>query len=285
MLRICSKQEYKQYVDFVYEIALDPSKSGYPIYSDGIKTKDMFLSRSERVFSRDTEAILLFEYDGIVEGWIHYYVLPEDKYISTVSFNILSHTEEALREFLELIHKQYKDYELYLGYPMDNVKAVNYLSAHGFECIEKNYNTTAYLEKYKPEAADDSVVRITKENYEYFRLLHRSLENDMYWNSERIYMDIEHWIIFVKIKNGEAIGALYYMDAADAWYEIFGIDMKDNRVNGEIYRELLVKALTAAKEMGGKYMTYFCDEEELEIVSGLGFECVGCHVCYKKLII
>lgn len=98
-------------------------------------------------------------------------------------------------------------------------------------------------------------------------------------------MDIEHWIIFVKIKNGEAVGALYYMDAADAWYEIFGIDMKDNRVNGEIYRELLVKALTAAKEMGGKYMTYFCDEEELEIESGLGFECVGCHVCYKKLII
>lgn len=126
MLRICSKEEYKQYVDFVYEIALDPSKSGYPIYSDGIKTKDMFLSRSGQAFSRDTEAILLFEYEGIVEGWIHYYVLPEDKYISTVSFNILFHTEKALREFLELIHKQYKGYELYLGYPMDNVKAVNY---------------------------------------------------------------------------------------------------------------------------------------------------------------
>lgn len=36
MLRICTEQEYEKYVHFVYALALDPSKSGYPTYSDGI---------------------------------------------------------------------------------------------------------------------------------------------------------------------------------------------------------------------------------------------------------
>lgn len=42
MLRICTEQDFNTYFDFVYELALDQSKSGYPTYSDGIKTKEMF---------------------------------------------------------------------------------------------------------------------------------------------------------------------------------------------------------------------------------------------------
>lgn len=162
MLRACTEQEYRKYADFVYELALDQSKSGYPTYSDGIKTKDMFLSRSEKAFSRDTEDILLFEYEGAVEGWIHYYWLPEDNYLSTVSFNINSHTEKALREFLEFVQEQFKGYELYLGYAKDNQKAIDFLSTHGFECIEADYNNTAFLKNYEPIKVCERVVRITK---------------------------------------------------------------------------------------------------------------------------
>lgn len=39
MLRICTEQEYRKYADFVYELALDQSKSGYPTYSDGMVQK------------------------------------------------------------------------------------------------------------------------------------------------------------------------------------------------------------------------------------------------------
>lgn len=48
MLRICTEQEYEKYIDFVYEIAIDQSKSGYPTYSDGIKTKEMFIESSKK---------------------------------------------------------------------------------------------------------------------------------------------------------------------------------------------------------------------------------------------
>lgn len=131
----------------------------------------------------------------------------------------------------------------------------------------------------------DSVVRVTKDNYEYFRDLHSKEEGDMYWNSDRIYADINNWIIFAKIHNEETVGCVYYMTVDDGWFEIFGIDMKDNAFDSELFRELIGKALNAAKELGGEYMTFFCDEEGQEIVSKLGFECVGEYACYKKHLI
>lgn len=282
MLRICTEQEYRKYADFVYEIAIDQSKSGYPTYSDGIKTKEMFLERSQKAFSRDTETILLFEYEGTMEGWIHYYWLPEDHYLSTVSFNINSHTEQALEEFLQLVQVQFKGYDLFLGYSKDNRKAVDYLSAHGFECIEEDYNNSAFLNSYEPIEVSDRVLQVTKDNYQLFRALHSKVEGDMYWNSDRIYADIDNWIIFVRLEQGEPAGCVYYMTDDDGWYEIFGIDLKEQTFDPDLFRELLGKALNTAKELGGEYMTFFCEEEGQEIVKELGFQCVGEYVCYKK---
>lgn len=285
MLRKCTEQEYRKYADFVYGLALDPSKSGYPTYCDEIKTKAMFFEQAEKAFSREAEEILLFEYEGTVEGWIHYYFLSEDNYLSTKSFNINSHTEIALQEFLNLVQEQFKGYDLFLGYSKDNKAAINFLANSGFECIEEDYNNTAFLEHYEPIPISDSVVRVTKENYEHFRILHRQVEGDMYWNSERIYEDIDNWIILAKICNGEAVGSVYYMTNDDGWFEIFGIDMKDGAFEPELFGELLEKALNTAKELGGKYMTFFCDEQEQKIVGKLGFACVGEYVCYKKRLI
>ena len=285
MLRICTESEYRKYADFVYEIAIDQSKAGYPTYSDGIKTRDMFLERSAKAFTRDTENILLFEHDGVVEGWIHYYYLPEDYYLSTVSFNIDSHTEEALQEFLAFAQEQFKGYDLFLGYSKDNKKAVTYLTTHGFACIEEDYNNTAFLHKYRPVAVSDRIVRITRENYEYFRMLHSKAEGTMYWNSDRIYADIDKWMIFAKIQDGETIGCVYYMIDADGWFEIYGLDLKDDSFDAELFEELLRQALNSAKELAGEYMTFFCDEVGERIVIKLGFECVGEYVGYKKHII
>ncbi len=45
MLRLCEKDEFDQYIDLAYELALDLTRSGYPTYCDGIKTKKMFVER------------------------------------------------------------------------------------------------------------------------------------------------------------------------------------------------------------------------------------------------
>lgn len=34
-----------------------------------------------------------------------------------------------------------------------------------------------------------------------------------------------------------------------------------------------------------RFVTFFCNKQEQEIVSKLGFECVGEYVCYKRQLI
>ena len=50
MLLECSRNDFEKYTDFAFELALDPSKSGYPTYRDGIKTKAMFVERLLKAF-------------------------------------------------------------------------------------------------------------------------------------------------------------------------------------------------------------------------------------------
>ena len=147
MLRVCHEKEFYQYADLAYELAIDKTRSAYPSYSDGIKTKAMFLTRSKKAFTRDNEEILLFEDEGLIKGWIHYYWLADDKYISTVSFNIANHFARALDEFIKLLGDRFSGYELYLGFSKENRMAIAYMANNDFKCIDISNNNTAFLDK------------------------------------------------------------------------------------------------------------------------------------------
>ncbi|MDE6221486.1 MAG: hypothetical protein K2G51_13870, partial [Lachnospiraceae bacterium] len=139
MLHLCSKNEFDKYADFIYELAADLTKSGYPTYCDGIKTKVKFVERSFKAFERDTEHMLLFEYEGEVQGMIHYFWIPEDHYLQTICFNISKATKQAISEFLAYVGERFKGYDVLLGFPAENNSAVNFLAEQGFECIENDY--------------------------------------------------------------------------------------------------------------------------------------------------
>lgn len=255
MLRRCSETDFERYADFAYELASDLTKSGYPTYCDGIKTKDMFLERARKAFACEEEQMLLFETEG-------------------------TETEEALSEFLAYAKDKFKGYDLYLGFPAENQSAVNYLERQGFTCIEDDYNNTAYLEHLIPAVDNKEVLKIGKENYTRFRLLHSQFEENMYWNSARIYEKLENWSIFLEEKDGKPRGAVYYTAAGDAWYEIFGVDMNRREYDPQLLKNLLNAALRDVKRSGGKVMTFFCDEVYEEAAKECGFHCVGNYRCY-----
>lgn len=281
MLRSCSKNEFDQYTDFVYELATDLTKSGYPTYCDGIKTKVKFVERSLKAFERDTEHMLLFVYEGEVQGMIHYFWIPEDHYLQTICFNISKAMEQALSEFLAYVGERFKGYDVFLRFPAENKSAVNFLAEQGFECIENDYNNTAFLDKLDEIPENSDLVRIEKGNYEKFESLHSQTEG--YWNSERILADLDNWIILVKEKDGEPQGAVYYRALAlvDGWFEIYGIDMDHEDHDPELLKELLNAALLDAKRRNGRFMTFFCDEEYEKATMECGFMCVGNNLCYE----
>lgn len=280
MLKRLDERDFDRYIEFAYGLALDMTKSGYPTYADGIKTKDDFTVRARKAFSTSNEGILLFEQNGAVEGWIHYEYLPADKYVGTCVFCIATGMKEALAEFIAFSQKHFPGSELYLGFPKENAEAVETLQNGGYECIEESYNDAIAFDGYVLQPENDSVIPITRENYGLFSKLHSRKDQDMYWNTARILDALESWRIYVCLQNGKAAGAIYYMDDK-LMPEIFGIDFPENIYDGGVYRVLLTAALNEAKCRGAEHMVFFNEAESQIDALACGFRCIGEYVCFK----
>ena len=133
MLRQLSQDEYMQYLDSAYELALDMSRSCYPTYADGLKTRADFNAHAARSFDRDDYTMLLYEQDGAPLGLIQFYVMDDDRYIQPDIFCIKRDYGRAVREFVEYLHMRFPGYELHFGVSRTNTGAVEALESLDFE--------------------------------------------------------------------------------------------------------------------------------------------------------
>lgn len=284
MLRVLKQEEFEQYVEFAFSLALDLTKSGYPTYADGIKTKEDFIRTAKKALEKENEEILLFSLDGEVKGWIHYYFLPEDNYLSPESFLTESSPEAAVEEFICYVSEKYPGADLYMGFPKENERVVMYLETDGFRQLEYSYPHVLHLEEYSCRKVPEQAVRVTKETYAAFAQIHDTQAGEMYWNSERIQKTLDDWSIYAYNENGMTLGALYCLDEG-RMLEIFGIDFREGIVREDCYRALMAACLNEAKQRGDKHLTYFAEEEkETAILREFGFHGIGTYVCYIKRI-
>lgn len=280
MLDKATIEDIKKYGELAYSLALNPAKSCYPTYGDGIKTKADFFRAAERAISKETSEVLLFSIDGNVEGWISYYWIQEDKYLQLSGFNINRGIEQALTEFIEVIEERFAGYTAYFGYPGDNTDAITFLEQHGFKCIEKDWNHSFFFEGYTPEEYSSCVEKITRQNFDKFRKIYHA-EPETYWNSERIFESIDEWIIFVYNQADTPIAGIF-LSGGNGCVEIFGVEFADGGFRENAFRELLIASLNECKCLDAKYMTYFCSDNEKHILKELDFKCVGEYVLYIK---
>ena len=169
MLIKATPEDIKKYGEFAYSVALNPKKSCYPTYADGIKTKTDFFKAAERAIAKETYELLLFGIDGKVEGWISYYWIPEDRYLQLYEFNINRGTKQALAELLKTIETKLAGYTAYFGFPGDNQEAIHFLSEHGFQCIEQDWNHSFFFDGYTAKEHDDCIEKIFRYNFDKFR--------------------------------------------------------------------------------------------------------------------
>lgn len=284
MLRELEQEEFATYVDFAYSLASDLEKSVYPTYADGLKTKSDFVERARKAYQRENEEILLFEADGTVEGWIHYYALKEDNYLSFCSFNIANGVERAIDEFISYAELKYSGCTVYFGFAKQNERMRTRLEELAFEKQEECnvdvlcFDTFAYL----PEECE--TIKVMRENYSEFAALHKMSEEDMYWNSERMLEKLEEWNIYLLYKAGKVNGAIYFCSYGTSM-EIFGIDYAEQQYDERIFKALLIKALNEGKRLGMTDLTYFNDDAEHAVIEEMGFRHVSKYVLYTKELV
>lgn len=272
MLRIPTANEFEEYSERAYMLALDPSRSSFPSYADGIKTKEDFLAIAKRGFESENEEIYIFEHGGEMRGWIHFYVMKEDKYISLEAFETDGFEKEQFADFVALLKEKYTGYEVTAGFPSQNERAVSAASENGFEIIEESAVNILFFSDYEPQSESGRVEPLTKKNLAVFAKLHDKVE--MYWNTKRLteaYFGGDKWRIYLTEKDGKA-AAIYFVYAENI-AEIFGLDFSDG-FDGTAAEELLTAALNEAKKnVSAKAMYWFTeDERETELAKRFGAE-------------
>ena len=281
MLARATMQDIRDYGDWAYSLALDPTRSGYPTYCDGIKTKAEFLTAAKQALMRETEELLLFRMDGAVEGWISLTWIPEDGYLQVDSFNIRRGTRRALEELLTLLERHYSGYTAHFGFPGENRDAICFLRSQGFRCIEHAWNHTFVFQNYRATADAEGIERITRQSFDRFCAVYRP-DPDTYWDCSRILETLEDWTIFVKDQNGAPDSAIFLRGGGARCCEVYGAAFADGEFHERSFCELRSAALNACKRMGARYMTYLCGEEERKALQEFGFRYIGEYVLYAK---
>ena len=278
MLVKATRKDIEQYMDFAYALAMDQTKSGYPLWSDGISTKEEFVNHAWESYRNDDRDILLFVIDGVVEGWIQFFYIEQDRYLQTNGFLINNDTEQALTEFLEYAHAHFAGYDLYFGFPKRNFDAISFLQKTGCRLIEESYHDTFVFDGSAIKLENAGMVKVTESNFSEFRKIHQD-DPDTYWSTERIFSTLDEWLIYLLYRENIAIG---YICARDG--EIFSLGYRDNIFDKKTYKALVSVILSDLKAAGYKHMTFFNDEESQPAALDLGFSCVGEYVLYVKSI-
>lgn len=282
MLEVLKEHQFNNYIDYIYSLAINPQKSSYPCYSDGIKTKEDFVTISKGSFEKDNENILIFKKNDVVKGWVHYYTLPEDKYLTFHSFQSDEFMTIMFEEFLEYVNEKYPTFDLWMGFPKDNNDAISFLKSHGFEMIERSHNMVFHLNEKSKNFLVSKVDKLKLEEYEEFRKLHDQIDCDMYWNSDRIYERFDRWNILVfRNEFSEIQSALYYIDIR-LMVEVFGTDYINNQYDSGSFEMLVKKCINECVSAGAKHLVYFVNDNEYDVLKKIGFDDIGEYQCYLR---
>ncbi len=282
MLRKMEASEFEKIAEFTYELSQDLSKTSFPVYTDGVKTKADFMNRSRQGMEKANEEILLYVKEGTVEGWVHYFTIPSAKYIVMCNMSIRSGYAAAFAELLEYWKREYPGYLWSIYFPEENQEIAAFMKDHHYE--EKSHEIVDVLvfQNYETKEESGHVVEIDQHNFSAFREIHQQYEQGMYWTSDRIEEALDHWAIYAYQEDGRCIGALYYNGKGSRNLEIFGIDVLPEAKRSDVVRELMISALNGAKAHGASSMYFFNDQDTHEIAESVGFHCVTTAHYYEE---
>lgn len=274
MLRPVCLEELDVLIDAFWPVALDLTRSTYPTYTDGVKTRADFAETIRRAHQADWGEVLVHVCDGAVNGLL---VTDEadDVYVSLHVCLTHVHQPECLAETLAYLCAKHPGKTLWLGFAPENTEMLAFAEAMGFRLLDDSVNWNIALDAWNPQESELSSLPVTHGNYAAFRALWT--DADMYWNADRISAALEQWTLFI---TADGRGAVACMDEG-VMLEIFGFQYRDG-YDEAVHRALLTACLNSAKANGAKYLTYFSAPEEAAVMQSQGFRRVSDYRCYEK---
>lgn len=264
MIRTCDKNTFDAYADYFYQLAQNKKNAAFPLYCDGVKTKEDYLKTVYQSFEREDEDLLIYEKDGKVQGLFQIFFIQEDRY-SGVQFAVVNGDfAEALQELLKIISEKYNGFTFNVYFSEENESGISFFKMKGYEAETEESVFVRSLKNYCSVEYKNDVVQIGADNFYIFEKVHKRFEDGMYWTSDRIYRCLKDWEIFAKDQ-----GVVFFnRRSEDA--EIFGLEITGK--NTTVAEDLLRAALDSAKNLGARSMYYFSEKSFETAAVNAGFE-------------
>lgn len=104
MLFQINQDNYLNYIEDAFVLSQNIHTSGFPVFCDGIKTKEDFFKWVIASFDRDNEYIVGFLSDNNkFSGWLHYFTNNNEIVVCTFLFD--NHDSKVLEQLLEYLKK------------------------------------------------------------------------------------------------------------------------------------------------------------------------------------
>lgn len=240
MLKVASKNDIDKYFAAAFLLAENPETASFPIYFDGIKTKEDFRRALYNAVDADYSEVLLFLDEKEVKGIIAYYVIEKSKYLSFDAFLVDEDFALAINEFVDYAKRKYCGYSVDFGFPKENKKAVFALKNLGFETAEESAVFVGDMGD-KTVREDFFVREITAENFADFKTLHDE-KTGIYWTSDRLFEEVSKlpdtkWRVYARYDKARAIAAAYFMTYGK-FAEIFGFDFMKDEFEDDSFADL-----------------------------------------------
>lgn len=132
MLREATMQDIKLYSNVLWEMALRPDSCCYPIYYDGIKTKEDLMDSLRESIQSDTQTLLIYEENGIFYGMIGYFRIKEDQYIQLNFCIVQQGIRNAMYALMQHLKENVKSGTVYSGFPEENREAIAFMEENCF---------------------------------------------------------------------------------------------------------------------------------------------------------
>lgn len=271
MLRAAAAADVERYIGDWYRLATDPTRSGYPSYCNGIKTKRDLADEITRCIDCDGRGALVYAAGGAVTGLVCFFYIERDSYLQTVVAVAERGAADMLDEFERYARRRFGGYTLCMGFHAENAEAAAWLGANGYEQTQRLIDTLLPADASRGATAKN-VTRIDESSFADFERLHAACEGDMYWTAARIRERLHAWRIYVAYAGGEPRGAVYVTGD-----EVFGVDV-DGAYDGALVTELLRAA--AADATGS--VIFFCEPSELAAAEAAGFVKTGEYILFEK---
>lgn len=266
MICHCTKEEWMRLALPAWEMLKDLSQVSFPLYCDGVKTRETFFQRSQEAFMVGEEEMLLFQEQGRFAGWAHTYWLPQDRYLGLAGMAVAGDFVHGLEELLSYWSRHFTGYTWQSYFPQENRQAIRFLQSQGAQLLAQEAVGMLLLKDYTPGREDPRVIQLGKDNFSLFRQVHQPWEETMYWTSQRIEATLPRWILLGEVEEGLCRGAVYATGGKD--WEIFGLDLPQGNGPAEA---LLTALLNRAKEEGARSVTFFHDPVLTPLVDRAGF--------------